>query len=361
MNRPAEVPATSSLTAEPVAREKAPKPSRKWLWLILRVLATVGILAWVARGQEWALLADAFSSLEWWAWLAALGTYLCAQTLSAVRWRAMAAALGLLPPFLACLRLYFLGMFFNLFLPTSIGGDVVRSMGLGKAAAGRHGTAALSVALERVIGLVALLALGVMGYALAPVALIPFPVVLAVGGGALLAVVIWPFLPWILPRLRHWRPFRHPSQRHETRRPRWFRVRKRVASMAVSLHEDVPHAGERSRLWLWTLLLSFPVQILTVAMVVILGESIGIEASLPFYAVTFAAVTIATLLPTIGGAGVREATLVAIFASSGFLEEQGMALGLLIFSVQASASLFGLISFWTEDKSVPRDAPATAS
>lgn len=340
----ADVP--SSALPEAQAATPAPRSAKSLIWLLVRILATAGILYWVARSQEWEELRGAFASLEWWAWLGALFLYLGAQTMSAVRWHALSCAMGLKAPFRSFLRLYFLGMFFNLFLPTSIGGDVVRSIGLGNRVQGRQGTAAVSVILERAIGLVALLALGAIGYLFHPLDVVSGWVVLAIAVGTALAIAIWPMLPWLMPRLRHWKLFRRPSLRHESKRPKVFRMRRKMAYMAEALNEEIPHAQERGRLWTLALVLSFPVQILTVLMVVVLGESIGVETSLAFYAVAFSAVTLVTLLPiTIAGVGLREGTFVELFASAGLSSEAGMALGLLVFSVQAASSLFGMISF----------------
>jgi hypothetical protein len=63
----------------------------------------------------------------------------------------------------ASLREYFIGMFFNNFLPGSIGGDVTRIMGA-SAEIGSKEIALSSVFIERIIGLISLVAIGLSGF-----------------------------------------------------------------------------------------------------------------------------------------------------------------------------------------------------
>ena len=89
-----------------------------------------------------------------------------AQLLSAVRWRLVlgeddAAPLGYL------VRLYLAGVFFGLFLPTSVGGDAVRAVAISRGAR-RPAWAVSSVVFERFVGLVAMFTLLAAGGLAAP-------------------------------------------------------------------------------------------------------------------------------------------------------------------------------------------------
>jgi len=63
----------------------------------------------------------------------------------------------------ASLREYFIGLFFNNFLPGSIGGDVVRIIGA-STEIGSKEVALSSVFIERIIGLISLVAIGLSGF-----------------------------------------------------------------------------------------------------------------------------------------------------------------------------------------------------
>ena len=68
-------------------------------------------------------------------------------------------------PLWQLVRLYYIGMFFNLFLPTGFGGDVVRAAELGTEV--DRATAAATVLLDRMLGIMALFAVALVAAPLA--------------------------------------------------------------------------------------------------------------------------------------------------------------------------------------------------
>src|SRR6516225_8280959 len=120
----------------------------------LRIIVSVALLAWLAGRMDWSQIGLAFRHLRVELWLAAVGLYALTQVASACRWQLLARPLGFRLPLLRAIGLYFVGMFFNLFLPTSVGGDVMRAWYLarsqdGAAATGGRLAAALSVLADR--------------------------------------------------------------------------------------------------------------------------------------------------------------------------------------------------------------------
>ncbi|MFN8179580.1 MAG: lysylphosphatidylglycerol synthase transmembrane domain-containing protein [bacterium] len=79
--------------------------------------------------------------------------------LSALRWLALLRARGVTLGFGSAVRLYFVGYFFNLFLPTTVGGDVARA--LGAAGAAPMPILAGVILVERIVGFGCLLAVGI--------------------------------------------------------------------------------------------------------------------------------------------------------------------------------------------------------
>jgi uncharacterized protein (TIRG00374 family) len=82
--------------------------------------------------------------------------YSAGQALSAYRWQLLARPLGLAVSYRQLLSFYFIGMFFNLFLPTVIGGDAVKAWLLARET-GAVARSTMSVFMERNLGLLALL------------------------------------------------------------------------------------------------------------------------------------------------------------------------------------------------------------
>src|SRR5207244_2735510 len=99
--------------------------NRRMKWI--KFLVSGALLALLAWRTDWARLSAAFAGLRLNFWLAAVGLYVLTQVVSAVRWQMLSRPLGFEQPLSHYVGFYFIGMFFNLFLPTSVGGDVVRA------------------------------------------------------------------------------------------------------------------------------------------------------------------------------------------------------------------------------------------
>ena len=151
---------------------------RRYLFTVLRVvliLAGVGYIAWVVQWNDemvvpaggsvavlrpgmLTLLRDA--SPGW--LLAGLLLVSVVWPLQAWRWWLLIRCRGLEVSFLSVLKLVMVGLFFNFCVPLgSNGGDVVKAYGAAKTmtAPGSKSTMVISVLLDRVMGMVALLVL----------------------------------------------------------------------------------------------------------------------------------------------------------------------------------------------------------
>lgn len=124
--------------------------------VLLKAGVSIALLVWLFRRVGWSAVRAEIASAD----LAMLALYvsvsLAATAVSALKWRSLAGALGMREPFSRMMLLYMVGYFFNNVLPSSVGGDVVRSYELGR----RHqrlADATASVFMERFTGFTVLL------------------------------------------------------------------------------------------------------------------------------------------------------------------------------------------------------------
>ena len=102
-----------------------------------------------------------------WPWvLAFLGLLALNTVLSAAKWGALLRADGIRLPLRTLVASYLVGSFFNLFLPSSIGGDVYRIADVGRRSR-RAANAAASILFDRLTGFLAIALYGVVAYATA--------------------------------------------------------------------------------------------------------------------------------------------------------------------------------------------------
>ena len=95
----------------------------------------------------------------------ATGLLILSQAVAALRWKIILADDRL--PWAYLVRLYMIGSFFGLFLPTSVGGDAVRAMATARSSE-RAGRAIASVLIDRGFGVVATIVYVVLGFVLEP-------------------------------------------------------------------------------------------------------------------------------------------------------------------------------------------------
>jgi len=117
-------------------------------------LALIGLLLWVGLLDVRALAGALLQPLLLIAALSVLfGTLLAAAT----RWQLLLRVQGIRLPGRATLRVVLAASFFSTFLPGALGGDLVRSGYIIRAAQGRASTGLLSLLMDRALGLAGLL------------------------------------------------------------------------------------------------------------------------------------------------------------------------------------------------------------
>ena len=151
------------------------KQAKPVIIFCIKLLVSGGLLAYFLSRVHIERFVDTFASANFVYIALALGVYLVAQGISAVRWTTLARPLGIQTPFADMVCYFLIGMFFNLFAPSTVGGDVSRVYYLVQDeqahAAGRSVTtvhAAMSVLMDRAIGMVVLVWLGAVGLLLFP-------------------------------------------------------------------------------------------------------------------------------------------------------------------------------------------------
>jgi uncharacterized membrane protein YbhN (UPF0104 family) len=280
----------------------------------LRLVAGLALLGWLGWQTDWRPAAEAFGRLRWHYWLFGLGLYGLTQVVSGLRWQLLARPLGFRRRFSELVAFYFIGMFFNLALPTSVGGDVVRGWYL-DGGSGRRSAALVCVLLDRLSGLLVLLLLACGAVLLCPLVL-PGWLVAAVWATAAAIVLGTLALP-LLARLQLL------SAKH--------------AALSTSLRQCLPLLLRPG-----PLLLSVVVQSANVALVWMIGRALGVPVADSYYWVLVPVVTLLTLLPvSLNGMGVREGGTVLLLGLQGVDSGTALSLALLWFAVFTLASLAG--------------------
>lgn len=131
---------------------------RKHLVFAAQAVVTAGLLALLFRGFDWTVFRAAFSRTPAWFYVASFAVLVLGQALYVFKWKLVLGAMGLSLPFHRLGEQYLLGIFFNNFLPTMIGGDAARVYYLGREEG--YATVATSILVDRGLGFLSLAAWG---------------------------------------------------------------------------------------------------------------------------------------------------------------------------------------------------------
>ncbi len=287
---------------------------------VVRTLVGLGLLAWLLGALDARAVVSSLRSADWRWILAGLAAQAAAKLVWAARWRRILEAAQVRRGFGELLGLVHMGLFFNSFLPTAIGGDLVRGH-YTSGAEGRTGAYA-SLLVERAIGFVALVAL--TGAAAAVLALgestIPRAVLLSIAVGAFVFT-----LAAIVGSRADLGAF---AARRLAGRPG---LAGRSAGPVAAASRLLAAGASSPAVVGWSLLL----QGIAVGFYVACARAVGIDVpALDFFLIVPASVVASMLPVSLNGLGIREGVLVALTAArgAGIADAGGFALLALLLS-----------------------------
>ncbi|MEW6125437.1 MAG: lysylphosphatidylglycerol synthase transmembrane domain-containing protein [Acidobacteriota bacterium] len=315
---------------------------KKTVITVLKFVVSFGILFFIARKVGAKTLWETLQNAHPLYFIFAVLSYFVVQGLSAYRWFILLKPLGLKIGFPKILSLYFLGMYFNLFLPTAIGGDAVRIYYLHKEARRlSHSTA--SVFLDRDLGMGALLIMATViaayagtsinGIALAPI----FLLIMIAFAFANLAIFYRPTYN-LLHRLLS------------------LTKMKSVDEKVESLFNSVNAYRGQGKVLTFALLLSLIIQIGGVYANILVAQSIDLHTTNGWFdfMVFIPAISLISMNPlSVAGTGWREYSYKIFFESVGATEPQAATLGLLWLGVMVATSLPGGIIYVLKGSAAP--------
>ncbi len=284
---------------------------------LFRVAVSAALLVWLFCKADMGVVWTSFTRLAPSVWVFAIGLFFVICIMAATRWFLLSMSLGLAGGWSSYVSFYYIGQFFNLFMPSTIGGDFFKVMFVSR---GRRDifAALLSVAGDRVIGLLTMLLTGTA-------ALLLFPEKFCTGKESWLLcgsgiVVIGLLLLFLF-------------------RDRLLSVLPRVFAEKLMLLAGLyRHPATLIQIVLLSILLNSAF----VAVSVVLARHIGINLHPSYYFVIFPLTAMITVLPvSFNGMGLREGSMVYLLALQNIPFEKALSLSLCIFAVQCSAGVAG--------------------
>ena len=291
----------------------------------VRLAVTAAILAYLSTRIDMADAARAVGAISRPHLAAVLLLVAVDRAVMILRWVLLLRASGIAISVADATRLFLVSSFVGSFLPAGVGGDAARAYGLAREAT--TGSEALaSVAVDRVLGVLSLVSMGVAGLvAWAPEGrsdwrLMGAVMVIGVAGVGAFWADQW--LRWVVPAHRHERA-----------------ITRRVLRLSDAVSRYRHRRGVLAHVMGWSVV----VQLLRISQAYLLGLGLGLTVPFSYFLLFMPVALLMLLLPvSISGFGVPQAAIVWLLRPMGVADSAAFALSTLIVLTGLAGNLPGL-------------------
>jgi hypothetical protein len=231
--------------------------------------------------------------------------------------------------YLKLVSLYFVGSFFNTFLPGLVGGDAVKAFYLYRHI-GKGGLSLASVFMDRYMGLSAMAGIALIAF------IVGYPYIKE-------TEVVWFILVFLgalfLGSLILWKV-------------NWGKIK-----FLSSFYAPLMDYKAKKEIIFKGLFLGFVVQCIAIITVYVLSISIGLKVPIIYFFMFLPVISVASAIPiSVAGLGIREAGFVLLFSKVGLTSAEALSLSLLVFMAMCVVNLIGGVEYLRIGKPPKRES-----
>jgi len=312
---------------------------KNFFFTLFKIAITLGIIVFLFSRVDLAVMAQHLARANPWFLVFALALYFLAVMLGALKWQIVVRAQAM-DASLARLLVYSLvGLFFGNLLPSNVGGDVVRAYGLARAT-GRTEAAAISVLVDRLMGLVAWLGAAAVMAVLATATLARGNEIEQIEVATAIVAALFIFASALMFSRRLSQPLLRFFE---------FGLLRRLRPIAHRIYDALQIYRHSYRALASNLVLSVAIVCVTTFVWYAVALALGLNVSI-FYFFLFNPLLVFVLLIPISfnGLGPKEATAVFFFGLIGVPSEVALALSLIFHVIVVLTSLPGGVLWWRD-------------
>ncbi len=300
----------------------------------LKAIISLGLIAWLLSranlAQIWQTIEQAAPLLL----LLAFIQFFIGYFITAKRWQTLLAALDVPAKVLGLVQSFSIAMFFNNFLPSTVGGDAYRMYDSYRLGAGKS-RAVMVVFIDRVIGLSALLILALVVSLFAGEVAERIPLLRIFLLAAMIGIVV---LSWIVFGTGGKVLLKLTEGSNIV-----FRIANKIMQ---KLYSGFHLFQGRSDVMLKAIGLSLLLQINVVIHCIIIAKALNIEIpTVAMFIIIPLAFLIMVVPVSINGIGLRESIFVFFFGLYGIAQEQALAFAFISFGMILAQGVIGGIMF----------------
>ena len=292
---------------------------------LLRFGLSAALLVWLFTKIDFKHMWEAVKGSDWRYMTVAGIVFFAINFLILWRWRILMKAVGLKANRWTSTRWFFIGLFCNLFLPSSVGGDVIKGIGLANETGNKPKVFA-SIVLDRLIGFSGIVILASVAFFFGRAVVQDHAVIIAILSMTFISIALGLIL------------FSHRIFSFTCRA---FSSWPKMKQSLMNMHEDIVLLkGKQKQAW-ETIGISILAQLILAFEFCLTAKGMHQDIGLVYFIIFSPIVCVVTSLPSIGGLGVREIGWVYLLQKVGV--HQGVALGLSLinFGFMVLTGLFG--------------------
>lgn len=305
--------------------EKQQAAKKNPMSLLIRLVLSFGLLAWVFSKIDmqhtWEVIRGA--DLGYLAW--AFVMFFVINIVILFRWHIFIVALKLQAPLWNVIQWFFIGIFCNLFLPSAVGGDVIKVIGLSRIV-GQRPKVFASVVLDRLSGFAGIVIVAaimfMVGYEHIPDR--------SVGGSIVMMTLVSLSITAVL--------FSHRIYSFCCKLfNRWPAIKESL----MNIHYDIALMKGKVGEGLLSVLLSGLAQLVLAYIYFMIAKALNQNVNFIYFLIFSPLICVATALPSIGGLGVREMGWAFLLAKVGVPQGVAVSISLINFLFMVLVGLIG--------------------
>ncbi|MBI4982953.1 MAG: flippase-like domain-containing protein [Candidatus Omnitrophica bacterium] len=288
--------------------------------ILLRIGISIALLVFLFRQVDRKSLFGIIKNADKLLLAASFFIYFLTYVLCLLRWEMLLKAVKIHLPLKRVVISYAGGVFFSLFLPSTIGGDVMRSIDLA-AHTKKTKEVLATVFLDRLSGYVGLAVLALISV------IIGWNHVSSTHSVLLAVFVIVSVLVVVLLVL--FNRFFYAKINSLLHSPNAGKIR----DLLKNVHQEIHYFRNKERTIAGNLIFSFLIQIVAPLSFYVIALSLGVKINVIYFLIFLPIIGAITMLPiSIGGLGLRDATTIFFFTKVGMSKDLAFAMSLLNFS-----------------------------
>lgn len=303
---------------------------KKVISLIVRIIISIVLLYFLLKQASLTDITSALLKADHKLMFLGIALYILGQVLSAYKWKILAEAIGFKNKTMEYFDYYFIGMFFNLFLPTTVGGDVAKCYYLSENDdRDRRSPAIYSVLADRYSGVAVIVWMATIAMFTPMGSSVAIGYKLFMLAMSVLILIISPTFTL----------FMHT----------FFKRKKWVRTML----KDTKVYFNDPKLIIKVLTWSLVFHCIVISIHIVIATAIGIKIPPQYFFIIYPMSAMAGFIPVaFNGLGPREAAYIIFFGYAGINHSQSMAFSIVWFATVLIASLTGIL-FYIKGKHTP--------